>query len=74
MNSTHYDPGKLKTEREKKRMSQPEVAEALRVHPGTVYRAEAGQNVSYELLCTLTDFYGIDVKDLLYSRQIAVAA
>jgi len=74
MNSTHYNPGKLKTWREQKGMSQPEVAEALKIHSGTVYRAEAGQNVSYELLCDLADFYGQDVIDLLYSRQVAVAA
>lgn len=74
MNSTHYDPSKLKALRERKQMSQPDVAEVLNVHPQTVYRAEAGINISYELLCDLADFYQINVIDLLHPRPIAIAA
>lgn len=74
MNATHYDPNKLKALREQKEMSQQDVASALSVHRQTVYRAEAGIDVSYELLCALANFYDADVIALLYPRPLAIAA
>jgi transcriptional regulator with XRE-family HTH domain len=64
MNSTHYDPIKLKDAREKK-FTQKQLAEKLGVTEMTIYRAETGQNVSFELLSDICSEVGLDVKKIL---------
>lgn len=74
MNSRHYDPEKLKKLREDKDLTQEQVAVTLNVHRQTIFRAEAGQNASYELLCALCDLYDQEVVSLLYPRPLEMAA
>lgn len=70
MNSKHYDPEKLKSLREQRGETQETVAKALRVHRQTIYRAEKGLDVPYELLCDLAKYYGIEVVKLLHPTPL----
>lgn len=77
MNARHYDPEKLKRIREEKSFTQEFVAKRLDVNRQTIYRAEKGLDVSYELLCDISEVYEIEVTSLLYPRplpEITVAA
>lgn len=71
MNSTHYDPEKLKKLRAEKSirdgvdLTQERVANALKVQRQTIYRAENGLDISYERLCQLANYYGVPVITLL---------
>ncbi len=71
MNATHYDPEKLKrlrvekSLRDGKDITQQIVADALEVQRQTIYRAENGLDISYEMLCSLGRYYGVDVLTLL---------
>lgn len=71
MNSTHYDPEKLKRLRAEKSfrdgvdLTQQMVADALKVQRQTIYRAENGLDISYERLCQLANYYGVSVITLL---------
>lgn len=79
MNATHYDPEKLKklrvekSARDGKDITQQIVADALEVQRQSIYRAENGLDISYEMLCSLADFYEADVISLLRSRPYAQA-
>lgn len=72
MNATHYNPDMLKQLRTEKsradntEITQQIVADALNVQRQTIYRAENGIDVSYELLCDLASYYGVEVISLLY--------
>lgn len=68
MNTEHYSPEILAAER-KKKITQKELAERLGVTEMTIYRAESGQNVSYELLVDICHEIGIDIKKLLLSTE-----
>jgi transcriptional regulator with XRE-family HTH domain len=74
MDARHYNHAQLKSLRELKGLTQKQVAERLKVDRQTVYRVEAGGNVSYELLSDLCDLYGVDVRRLLHPRSNEVAA
>jgi DNA-binding XRE family transcriptional regulator len=74
MNSKHYDPGKLKSLREQKGETQETVARALDVHRQTIYRAEKGLDVPYELLCDLAHHYQVPVISLLHPVPIEATA
>lgn len=81
MNANHYDPEKLKQLRSQKskgvtsEITQQMVADALGVQRQTIYRAENGIDVSYELLCELAAYYDVEVVSLLYptpkSQEVA---
>lgn len=66
MNLNHYDPKKLKDARKLIGMSLQEVATIIGVDRQTIYRAEAGQSVSYELLASLCGFYRIPMTGIVY--------
>ena len=70
MNSRHYDPDKLKCLREQRGETQENVAKALHVHRQTIYRAENGLDVPYELLCDLAKHYEIEVIRLLHPTPL----
>lgn len=66
MNATHYRHEELKRLRNAQRRSVIEVAEALGKERMSIYRAENGTSVSYELLCDLARYYEVPVVSLLY--------
>jgi len=66
MNATHYDHAALERLRESKNLSRAEVANEIGVKRMTVYRAENGAFVSYDLLCALARLYGVPVTSFLY--------
>jgi DNA-binding XRE family transcriptional regulator len=66
MNSRRYDLEKLKSLRGQRGEPQETVAKALHVHDQTIYCAENGLDVPYELLCDLAKHYGIKVISLLH--------
>lgn len=72
MDARHYNHDRLRQLRELKGLTQKEVAEHLNIDRQTVYRIEAGQSVSYETLCDLCRFYGIDVRRLLHPQPVEV--
>ena len=71
MNARHFNHEKLKALRLKKGETQEQVAKALGVHRQTVYRAESGQDIPYELLCDLATHYEVEVVTLLYREPKA---
>lgn len=79
MNANHYDPEKLKKLRAEKSLrdgseiTQQIVADALGVQRQTIYRAENGLDISYERICDLADYYGVEVTSLLHSKPKAQA-
>jgi len=66
MNAEHYNPELLATAR-KKATTKTELAKTLGVTKMTIYRAEKGESVSYELLSEICREIGIDVKSILVS-------
>lgn len=72
MNSNHYNAERLQALRQQKSLAagksitQQAVADALGVQRQTVYRAERGENISYEMLCALAAFYNVEVISLLH--------
>lgn len=79
MTSNHYDPEKLRqcrrdlSARLGRDVSQDEIARALDVHRQTIYRAENGEDVRYELLCDLAEHYDVPVTAWLYPRPKKMA-
>jgi DNA-binding XRE family transcriptional regulator len=65
MDSKHYDPNKLRQIRELRGESVQLVADTLKLHRQTIYRAEWGKEVSYMLLAKLCDHYQIPVTNVL---------
>lgn len=70
MNSRHYDIEKLKRLREERGLSQDAVAKHLKINRQTIYRAEKGIKVPYELLCDLSELYDVEVISLLYPKPL----
>lgn len=66
MNAEHYNPELLATVR-KQKITQKDLAEKLGVTEMTIYRAEKGESVSYELLSEICREIGIDIKNILVS-------
>lgn len=79
MTSNHYDPEKLRQCRREKSaqvgrdLSQEDLAKTLDVHRQTIYRAEKGEDVRYELLCDLAEYYDVPVTSWLYPRPKKMA-
>lgn len=69
MDATHYDPQKLVKARELLDKTQQEIATELNVDRQTIYRAEAGASVSYELLSKMCAFYRIPMTNIVYPFQ-----
>jgi transcriptional regulator with XRE-family HTH domain len=65
MDSRHYLPAKLAKARELEGKTQQEIAAALNVDRQTIYRAEAGKSVSYELLAEMCRIYGIPMTSII---------
>lgn len=80
MDTRHYDPNKLKqlrlekSKREGTEITQQAVAKVLNVHRQTIYRAEYGLDVPYELLCDLANYYQVPVVSLLHPVPLESAA
>ena len=68
MNGTDYDPALLKSLRARTGMSQGEVGRKIGRHWVTVWRAEAGEVASYDLLKRITALYGLPVQTVLRSN------
>lgn len=68
MDKQHYNPEILAAAR-KEKTTQKELAEALGVTEMTIYRAEKGESVSYELLSEICRSIGINVKQILISTK-----
>lgn len=64
MNAEHYDHEKLARLRSEK-LTQKDLAEQLQIREMTVYRAEKGINVSYELLLRMCTILGVDIREIL---------
>ena len=73
MNARHFDPNKLKQLRKEHQLTQEAVAERIGVHRQTVYRAERGLDIPYELLCDLSSVYDVEVVTLLYPKPLRCA-
>lgn len=65
MNLKDYDNEKLARLREDKALSVSAVAEKLGISRQTVYFAERGGDISFELLTQLASAYGVPVISLL---------
>ncbi len=65
MDSKHYFPHKLTEARKLQGKTVRDVADQLQVERQTIYRAEAGQSVSYELLAALCSIYGIPMNTIV---------
>lgn len=57
MDARHYNHSKLVEARELLGKTQQDIADELSVDRQTIYRAEAGKAVSYELLAQMCAFY-----------------
>jgi len=68
MDSRHYYHSKLAEARELRGKSQQEIADELKVDRQTIYRAEAGKSVSYELLAALCGLYEIPMTNVIVAR------
>lgn len=65
MDAKHYYCQKLVDARMLRGKTQQEIAEALNVDRQTIYRAERGQAVSYELLAELCGHYEIPMTNII---------
>ena len=73
MDSKHYNPQKLIDARELRGKTQQEIASELNVDSQTIYRAEAGKNVSIDLLGKMCNYYGMPVTTVILPYPEAVA-
>lgn len=65
MDSRHYDHEQLATLRTKRGISQETLAAQFGWNRKKIIRAESGESVTYETLCSLATFYGVQVTRLL---------
>jgi transcriptional regulator with XRE-family HTH domain len=72
MNARHYDHDKLKKLRESRNLTQKQVAVAVNVDRQTVYRAEAGDQAGYDLLCDLCELYGVSILAVIRPQRVTV--
>ena len=66
MDSRHYNPKILVEAREKKRKTQQNIADLLKVDRQTIYRVEAGTSASFEILASICGVYEIPLTDVIY--------
>jgi len=59
MDARHYYHNKLAEARTLRGKTQQEIANEMQVDRQTIYRAEKGETVSYELLAKLCNYYSI---------------
>ncbi len=69
MNALDYNPNLLKAAR-KKKLTQEQLAKRLGVTEMTIYRAENGKSVSYQLLSKICSEIGLDVKKVLVTQAV----
>jgi transcriptional regulator with XRE-family HTH domain len=74
MDATHYDPSRLVQARELRGESQQQIADALKVDRMTIYRAEQGKSISYELLAKMCAYYSMPVTSIIYPTPILATA
>jgi transcriptional regulator with XRE-family HTH domain len=60
MNRSHYDHERLRDLRLRRHLTQEQVARALDVQRQTIYRAEKGYRISFNVLLQLAKFYGVN--------------
>lgn len=65
MDSRHYHFDKLGEARELLGKTQQDIADALKVDRQTIFRAEAGRSVSYDLLTRLCGYYRIPMTSII---------
>ncbi len=65
MDSRHYNHSKLIEARELLGKTQQDIADELNVDRQTIYRAEAGKSVSYELLAALCAYYRVPMNTVV---------
>lgn len=66
MDSRHYNPQKLIDARVLQGKSQQQIAEEVKVDRQTIYRAEAGTSISFELLSKLCAHYQMPVTLVIF--------
>lgn len=71
MDARHYNPDALKALRRVRGESQEQLATKLNVKRQTIYRVEAGESASYEILCKIASHYGVNVVSVLYPQPLA---
>lgn len=71
MKSKHYDNRKLQNARRAAGWTQRSLAEALNVAPNTIYRAEAGRDIGYDLLFEICQKCHVDIADILRASKTA---
>lgn len=74
MDSTFYDHVRLKELRRNLRLTQNQVAVRLGVQRQTIYRAEQGHSISFNLLARLADLYRTPLGKILRPKARASAA
>lgn len=72
MDSSFYDNAKLKELRQIHGLTQQEVADRIGIRRQTIWRAERGLSISFNLLNALAGVYGIKTLKLMRgSRSVA---
>lgn len=71
MDSKHYDHKKLQAARRAAGWTQDSLAEALNVASNTIYRAEAGTGIGYDLLFEICQKCHVDIADILRASKTA---
>ncbi len=72
MDSSFYDNDKLKELRQIHGLTQQEVADRIGIRRQTIWRAERGLSISFDLLNALASVYGIKTLKLMRdSRSVA---
>lgn len=74
MTKDHYYNAKLKAAREAQGLSMQSIAAKLDVDRQTIYRAEAGISVGYELLVEMCDLYQIKMDEIVIPNPKAATA
>ena len=73
MDSSFYDNAKLKELRQIYGMTQQEVADRLGIRRQTVWRAERGLSISFDLLDAFARLYGIKTLRLMRDSKSVAA-
>lgn len=74
MDARHYNHRKLVEARELRGKTQQHIADELNVDRQTIYRAEAGKSVSFELLSDLCVYYQLPMTTVILPFPEAAAA
>jgi transcriptional regulator with XRE-family HTH domain len=74
MDNRHYDHAQLGKLRAKRGLSQEALAAEFGWNRKKIIRAESGESVTYETLCTLATFYDVQVTRLLNHKPTEQAA